>query len=200
MKNILKTTVFFIGFVLFNLSTYSQVTVNSLSELMSYLDDDNANVKLTAGTYWITEEDAKNGLYETGTDIVGRLSKSLLLFAGNNSTYDFTDVTINIETKVFQAYGSSYQVYETRTTSLLGMEESIFKTGKIYPNPVMNQFTITNSMNYGISIYDISGRLMMSSKVGSNSEPIDISNFNSGIYFIQLENKGKVSSKKIIKE
>ncbi|MDO5971799.1 T9SS type A sorting domain-containing protein [Flavivirga aquimarina] len=93
----------------------AQTIVNSLSELMPYLDDDNANVKLVPGTYWITEEDAKNGLYETGTDIVGRLSKSLLLFAGNNSTYDFTDVTINVETKVFQAYGSSYQIYETHT-------------------------------------------------------------------------------------
>lgn len=115
MKNTLKTTLFSGVILLLSVTTYAQVTVNSLSELMPYLDDDNTNVKLTPGTYWITEDDAKNGLYEAGTDIVGRLSKSLLLFAGNNSTYDFTDVTINIETKVFQAYGSNYQVYETHT-------------------------------------------------------------------------------------
>ncbi|MEP1488248.1 MAG: T9SS type A sorting domain-containing protein [Algibacter sp.] len=112
--NIKHKVVVFVALLLANLSMYAQ-TVNSLSELMPYLNDDNVNVKLTPGTYWITEEDAKNGLYETGTDIVGRLSKSILLFAGNNSTYDFTGVTINVETKVFQAYGSSYQVYETHT-------------------------------------------------------------------------------------
>ncbi|WP_406683276.1 hypothetical protein N1F78_11345 [Seonamhaeicola sp. MEBiC1930] len=91
-------------------SVFSQITVNSLSELMPYLDDNNVSVKLKPGAYSITAEDVANGLYRKEVKLKN-LSKVLLLFEGNNSTYDFTGVTLNIDTKVLQAYGK-IQVHE----------------------------------------------------------------------------------------
>lgn len=104
--------------LLFSLCTnigFSQTVVNSLTTLLPYLDDDNVDVKLAPGTYWITKADVDNGLYNSGTTILGTPSVSLLLFEGNNSTYDFTGVIINVESTVSRAYGNIF-FYEINTT------------------------------------------------------------------------------------
>ena len=80
--------------------SYSQVIVNSLEELNPYLDDDNVNIKLAPGIYTITGGDVssgKIGKYWEGKEHLNN-SFNLFLFEGNNSTYDFTDVTINVKT------------------------------------------------------------------------------------------------------
>ncbi len=101
--------------LLLNSICYSQTTVNSLSALKPYLNDNNVDVKLAPGTYWITGDDIRDGLFDDEIEIFGRSSKGLLIFEGNNSIYDFTGVTINVDTEVFEAHGSGYQVYEVHT-------------------------------------------------------------------------------------
>ncbi|AWW32789.1 hypothetical protein DN752_23055 [Echinicola strongylocentroti] len=91
----------------------AQTTVASLAELKPYLKQDNVDVKMTPGVYTITAEDVANGLFDDETTISGVTVKALLLFEGSNSTYDFSDVTIQVETAVFQAYGN-VQVYEVQ--------------------------------------------------------------------------------------
>ena len=87
----------FFGFLLLhNQKIYSQTTVNSLQELLPYLNQDNANIKLAPGTYNITASDIATGTF----------SNPILLFEGNNSSYDFTGVTINFDTDVFNAFGN----------------------------------------------------------------------------------------------
>lgn len=79
--------------------TKAQTTVNSLEALVPYLNDDNANIKVAAGTYTITAIDIENGTFGTPR----------FLFEGNNSTYDFTGVTINIAADVYtENHGMSH--------------------------------------------------------------------------------------------
>jgi len=105
------TTLFFAMFLLLGLNKISaQTVVNSLAELNPYLEKDNVEVKLAPGVYTITAADVKNGLYQEELKIKN-ITKVLLLFKGNNSVYDFTGVTIKVETQVLQAYGK-YQVHE----------------------------------------------------------------------------------------
>lgn len=87
----------------------AQTIVGSLSDLLPYLEKDNVDVKLKPGTYNITTQDIAKGLYKEETT-VKNTSAVLLLFKGTNSTYDFTNVTINVGTKVLQAFGNK-QVY-----------------------------------------------------------------------------------------
>lgn len=87
--------------------------VNSLVELLPYLDDDNASVVMAPGTYSITPDDIAKGTFGT-TDFEDR-AKILLQFSGNNSTYDFTGVTLTIETGVFNCFGN-YRVHELVVT------------------------------------------------------------------------------------
>lgn len=82
--------------VLLSQIIHAQTTVNSLADLLPYLDDDNVNVKLAPNVYSITAADIQAGSF----------SNPLFLFEGSNSTYDFTGVTINIDTEVLQAFGN----------------------------------------------------------------------------------------------
>lgn len=86
----------------FNLPAYAEVQVNSLEELMPYLDDDDVHVVVKPGKYMITAEDVKKtfGRKKGATKFV---------FSGNNSTYDFTGVTINIAQDVYdQEWGMDH--------------------------------------------------------------------------------------------
>ncbi len=84
-------------------------TVKSLEELMPYLTQDNVNVKMAPGTYKFTVKDAKNKKFKNTIDVVeGKFTHALVMIKGSNCTYDFTDVTIEFETKVFNAFGSEF--------------------------------------------------------------------------------------------
>ena len=112
----LKLKLFYLFLSLFVTSAGAKtVLVKSLAELAPYLDDDKVDVRLAAGTYWIKEKDLKKDYLQKETNIVGRKSRSLLLFEGNGSTYDFTGVTIKVETAVFKAAGRNHKVYEVHT-------------------------------------------------------------------------------------
>lgn len=87
-----------------SLKLKAQTLVNSLQELIPYLEKSNADVKLAPGTYSITANDISKGLYSNKVKIKND-SRTLLLFKGNNSTYDFTGVTLKIDTDVLKAFG-----------------------------------------------------------------------------------------------
>ena len=81
------------------------VTVNSLEALLPYLAQDKVEVKLAPGTYTVSAQDAAGGKF--GVQGFQDKTKTIFLFEGSNSTYDFTGVTINVETKVYSSLGRS---------------------------------------------------------------------------------------------
>ncbi len=85
-------------------SGFSKVEVNSLKELLPYLDDDGVDVVMAPGTYRITPKDTKKKRY--GTLDAEKRAQVLLPFSGNGSKYDFTGVTLEVETGVFKMFGN----------------------------------------------------------------------------------------------
>jgi len=71
----------------------------------------------------------------------------------------------------------------------------------IYPNPTSGKLTIDNGelTIQSIEITDITGKVVKSFSNFQNSE-IDLSNLNSGIYFIKLQTDKQVFTTKIVKE
>ena len=67
----------------------------------------------------------------------------------------------------------------------------------IYPNPTDGQLHINSNQNetHYISIYDLSGRLMLK----STSKSIDISPFDPGIYLVNVKVGDYLCQQKIIK-
>ncbi len=56
----------------------------------------------------------------------------------------------------------------------------------LYPNPTQNQFTITNSNNMYLQVYDILGNIVIQKKLISASEIIDTDFLIKGIYIIKV--------------
>jgi len=102
-----KNTIFLLcllGSLMLPMLSFAQViSVNSLPELLPYLDDDNVEVKVAPATYTITAADIQNGTYGTPR----------FVFSGDSSTYDFTGVTINFAADV---YTSGYSMSHIQIT------------------------------------------------------------------------------------
>ncbi|MFL0353285.1 FG-GAP-like repeat-containing protein [Xanthomarina sp. GH4-25] len=71
----------------------------------------------------------------------------------------------------------------------------------MYPNPtenVLNFTTSTDISNKVATVFDITGKKIFSSKLLNNS--INVSQLKTGVYFVRLEEKGKIINKKFIKK
>lgn len=110
------------------------INVSSLEELMPYLDDDNVLVTLAPGTYRVTASDITSGAIGAMNPVVS--GGSILLIEGSNSIFDFTGVTIEVETAVFNAFGGG----ECRELHIMGNYNvvknlTITDIGSVYDYP-----------------------------------------------------------------
>jgi len=64
---------------------------------------------------------------------------------------------------------------------------------------VHNSFVLVTKGNVWMKIFDIHGNLMLQKNNCSASETVDISDFSSGIYFLQACNEEKISAVKLVK-
>lgn len=87
----------------------------------------------------------------------------------------------------------------------VGLKEQLFTNSliEVYPNPAENFLNIKcNEIWKGqLIVYDIYGRKMDKLELKSEGIELDVSNYNSGIYFLSLTENGKlIATKKIIKK
>ena len=69
----------------------------------------------------------------------------------------------------------------------------------IFPNPTSSFLTIqSNNLISPISIYDITGKLVLQNWGNSNEIIVDISNLNSGLYFIKSSSQNSSIRKRFI--
>ncbi|MDQ8197895.1 right-handed parallel beta-helix repeat-containing protein [Pelagicoccus enzymogenes] len=113
---------------------FGAVKVESLEELLPYLDDDGVEVVMAPGTYRISTKDIKKKRF--GVLDFEERAYVLLPFEGNGSTYDFTGVTLEVETGVFKMFGNK-RVHELVVT---GNENELknltmVDVGSVYDRP-----------------------------------------------------------------
>ena len=71
----------------------------------------------------------------------------------------------------------------------------------VYPNPVSTKLTIqTNQSDYKISIYNLQGQRIFSSKNNSGNILIDSFKYAKGVYMLHIESKTSTKTLKIIKQ
>jgi hypothetical protein len=79
--------------------------------------------------------------------------------------------------------------------------ENRLESEKLYPNPVANELHISSdAIIQQLIITDVSGRKVQEIKLNQKTVSIDTSEFEPGIYFIQMKTGQTVIQKKIIKE
>src|SRR5690554_5817317 len=92
----------------------------------------------------------------------------------------------------------------TNTAPTVSVKDFISDKFNVFPNPVADIVTITNSENIGfeaITVYDLEGRVIKARKYnGENKTQLNLSNLATGVYLLHIKTKEGVAVKKIIKQ
>ncbi len=103
-------------------------------------------------------------------------------------------VTPNI---ILPAYLSKYN------DNTLGIEQERKLSITIYPNPITNQLNILFKRKYDKEVYieiiDNMGRTIYSGKTNNEFHRIDVSFLKQGIYYLTIQTKKQIITKKITK-
>ena len=111
----------------------------------------------------------------------------------NETTYEFS-----VRVTATNGDHSDYGIDTATPSATLGIEELSKDKISFYPNPVNDAFHIKLlDENINVKLFSVNGVLLKEVK---NEKIIDISNFTSGIYILQIQIEGKIYSGKIIKD
>ena len=111
----------------------------------------------------------------------------------NGQAYDF-------KVQVVANGGESPEGVATATPDVgLGIDDLDLLNGKFsyYPNPVDDYLYIDIDEQFKARLYSINGTLLMDAK---SKKTIDVSNFSSGTYILQIQVEDKIYSAKILKK
>ncbi|MCX7743002.1 MAG: SBBP repeat-containing protein [Flavobacteriales bacterium] len=184
-----------------NVTATGTITVNSINtiNLLSSSGTDNqtlcVNTAITNITYSTTNATGAtfsglptgvNGNYSSGTVTIsgtptatGTFNYTVTLTGGCGNVSASGNIEVNDCTGIAENNSINYFV--------------------IYPNPVSTQFTIANvEIGSRVSIIDITGKVMLIEKVNASTHNISTKDLVNGIYFVQLENNGQFSQKKLV--
>lgn len=79
----------------------------------------------------------------------------------------------------------------------LNLEDSVFDSVKVYPNPASTEINISSKLNLDkVELYDILGKRIIS-KV-KNLETIDVNDLKSGFYVLKIYSEEKSVTKKVV--
>ncbi len=119
-------------------------------------------------------------------------------------TYHFMKVAIQGNKAVLSVIkpdGSEVEsINLTAPVSVPGLNEK--ENIKVYPNPASGKIILhlDGKAQYPVLVRDMLGRTLITMKPVSSVTTIDLSNFNNGLYFLQVERNGKWMTKKIVKK
>lgn len=128
---------------------------------------------------------------------------SIIFIAAASANYDFTSIETLMKCK--GQNGSALYLDELYFNAPTGIKESLISlvNMNIYPNPSAEQINIQleKFVNGNIAIYDQLGRKVFEQNIDSQSINVNVSDFASGMYIVNLTAKDKViATKKFIKE
>lgn len=112
----------------------------------------------------------------------------------------YEDITYELKISTYDNKSQTYSLHiniEDEATSVNEISKSEIK---VYPNPVTDYVEISGIKESDlIQIIDLNGKQIIKQIVDENSEKIDVSKLERGIYFIQVSNNNENYTQKIIK-
>ncbi|MDP4262231.1 MAG: T9SS type A sorting domain-containing protein [Bacteroidota bacterium] len=95
--------------------------------------------------------------------------------------------------------------YPTRHVAQLAQGETadFTEVDALYPNPTTGKFSVTFSkelQNATVLVTDLQGKMMVQFKASGNKVDFDLSAAAAGVYFVRIEEKDKIVTKKVVKQ
>lgn len=145
-----------------------------------------------------------------GTD-VSALAATYTLSAGATvkvgSTVQESGVTVNNFTApvvytVVAEDGTTTQDWTVTVSVLPGVHEGLQANVSVYPNPTNGNFFIEGNIASGsmANVLDVTGKVVVSVEITNQKQNINMSAFESGIYFIEVVSGTQKAMFKIIKQ
>ena len=134
---------------------------------------------------------------------------------GQNDTCDVTfcmEITADMIPDLIPGAGgnsSGFFINVIDDASTIGVdEEQYFEKIEVYPNPTTNFVTVSSEMNWAdgttITLHNMHGAILNSQPVqfgnGNSNYKIDLSEYSSGLYFINVSSQGEQKTFKILKD
>ncbi len=159
------------------------------------LEVQNATVQLDASNNGVISED---DVVVSSDDNCGITKTVLSQFIFSDS--DIGDV--NVDVTVSDAAGNeTTQIAVVTVVGNVGVEGVDGFGSKVYPNPTYGTVHLElNSFADELKVIDITGKTLISIENPQKQETIDLSDYHSGIYIIQLKFGNKVSYNKVVKK
>ncbi len=122
-----------------------------------------------------------------------------------HASFKFPVLTVNTTaiTTPTAAFNSKNTTVSINNDVFAGINEyTIDNLVTVYPNPSTDYVTVSfnNNESSEIEIYNQLGQVLIREKVSAYGKKIDISNLNSGVYFLRATVGNKTAIKKLIKE
>lgn len=142
------------------------------------------------------------------TIVISAKSQMILASAGDNFTNSEGVITWTIGEVITETFTNGnfvltqgMQQKPHNVTETYVFSESMVKV-IISPNPAKYTLNIKNNSNTNLlaSVYDMNSRIVISKKLTSNSENIDISNLKPGLYMVKITGKSHYSVHKLVIE
>ena len=117
----------------------------------------------------------------------------------NGLTCIFVDDTMEPNLATWLIDGNSTFVADQAECNTLTVEDVNQNVFNMYPNPVMNTvFVNVNAQDSQISIYDITGKVVLTKSLNLGENTIDVSQMASGVYLARFAAEGNVQTKKLV--
>jgi hypothetical protein len=87
--------------------------------------------------------------------------------------------------------------------NVLGLKKEQQLDFVMYPNPSSDNLNIqlpSSVLSATIDLFDLSGRLLMNSKVTAQNKSINVTDLSTGIYLVKIHSEGKTGTKQFIKK
>ncbi|HBS85350.1 MAG: hypothetical protein A2W91_16210 [Bacteroidetes bacterium GWF2_38_335] len=168
------------------------------------------NVSIGSGEYLIVWADKDTMQYGIHTNFKLSASGEKILLVNSSgdvlyeTAYPYTNPGLSYSRIPNGTGGFTVKdpTYNKKNDVIIGIAERYFLNVKVYPNPV-NDFFIVESGdndNFNLTVYDISGKVILEEKIAGNNTRINSSSWKKGMYLVKVTLQGKYSGLyKIIK-
>lgn len=170
----------------------------TLTASYSYVDV-NGDLEGNSVYQWYRAEDT-NGTNEVAIQGANQLNYTLL--RPDRANFIRFSVTPVAQTGKLLQGNKVYSSYTEEIAYSTGIDDVLKKELKLYPNPVHELLYIENlKMVKRLSLYDLSGKIVLSVNTPNTSATLNLRGLNSGIYLLNFEMEdGSKLTRKIVKQ